>query len=391
MDIRKITTIEERVWSSLCSGLAFGARRSMEDTRKAVAESTPSGDDWGCFTDDGKLMAHVQNERRHTMFDGHEAYTGCIGAVSTFPEYRAGGAVRQIFACIFPDALKAGEVFSYLFPFNHEFYRKFGYETCCDIPAYRFPVSALSAFRFKGWSRLWLPGDDVTEHAAIYDAFSRNYNITHVRSVEAMKGRIHSDPFESRRYTYLLGYDEPCAYITFAYRSENDRKTIEVLDCAWRESEGFRAVLGFLGRYSADYSDILFRMPTNLKLGYIIPDGYALDATKLANGYMVRVINVKKALEMLRKPAGACFTIEVNDPLIPANSGTWRVEGESAMLCEAEADISVSVTALGPMLLGYTDLTMAEYREDVKVYSSRELLEKIFIEKPGYIAPADHF
>jgi acyl-coenzyme A synthetase/AMP-(fatty) acid ligase len=74
MNVRKLTTIDERVWASMSNNLAFGGRNSMANIRKSVEESTRFNDDWGCFTDDGKMMAHVQNERRLTMFDGHKVF-----------------------------------------------------------------------------------------------------------------------------------------------------------------------------------------------------------------------------------------------------------------------------------------------------------------------------
>lgn len=392
MDIRKLTTTDERVWASLSNNLAFGGRNSMANVRKAIEECTRFNDDWGCFTDDGRMMAHVQNEHRLTMFDGHEVYTGCIGCVSTFPEYREGGAVREIFTGhLFPDAYKNGEVFSYLFPFKHSFYRKFGYETCGELPVYTFPVSALNGRRFSGWAKMWLPGDDMTAHTQLYSIFAARYNQAHVRTVEEMKGRIHSDPFESRRYTYLLGNsDSACAFVTFSSRPENGRSIIDVQDCAWLGKEGLDAILGFLARYSADYSDIRIRMPSNMKLAALIPDGKALS-TGAHNVYMARLINAKKALELLKKPEGCEITIEVVDTLIPENNGVWHVAGDNAEKTDAAADITVSVTALAPMLLGYIDLEIAELRDDVKVHSNRETLENIFVEKPNYLTPADHF
>ena len=393
MDIRKVTTIDERVWSAMSNHLAFGGRRSMEDIRKAVEESPASNsDDWGCFTEDGRMMAHVNNEHRLTMFDGHEVLTGCIGCVSTFPEYRESGAVRSIFTeYLFPEAYAKGEVFSYLFPFYHNFYRKFCYETCCEIPVYRFPISALKGRRFGGEAKLWLPGDDMSEHLNVYNGFIRKYNLTHVRSAEEMKGRIHSDPFASRRYTYLLKNGEKaCAYFTFSDERKDGRHCIEVIDAAWLGKEGFDAMLGFLARYTADYEEIIIRMPTDIKLGALIPDGKALGLTAM-NVYMARVINAQKVLALLKKSEGCEFTIEVTDTQIPENNGVWHVAGDKAEKTDAAADISVSVTALGAMALGYIGLDTAEYRDDVKVTANRAILEKVFVEKPLYLNTADHF
>ena len=391
MEIRKLTTVEERFQAALSCNLAFGGRRSMAEIRRSVEENPSAHDAWGCFAEDGKLMAHVQNQRRHSRFDGNDVLTGCIGGVSTFPEYREGGAVRQIFGRLFADAYQSGEVFSYLFPFNHGFYRKFGYETCCALPLYRFPVSALKGRRFTGWAKLWLPGDDVSAHTAIYARFMKRYNMAHVRTEEMMKERISSDPFETRRYTYLLGNSAACAYVSFSHKRKNDRSAIDVQDCAWLGKEGLDAILGFLARYTADYDDVCFRMPGDIKLAALIPDAYALSESELQSGYMARVINVKSSLALVKKPAGTHFTIEVDDPLIPENAGIWRVTDAAVERCSDAPDVSVSATALAPMLLGFMPLSLAELRDDVKVRANRDALAAIFTEKPLYIAPADHF
>ena len=98
-------------------------REKMEaDTREA----------WGAFDDDENktLMAHIINYHYDFLVDGVPVKTGGIGAVSTLPEYRESGAVRAIFNELLPQAYSNGEVLSSLYPFNHKFYRKFGY-ICC--------------------------------------------------------------------------------------------------------------------------------------------------------------------------------------------------------------------------------------------------------------------
>ena len=66
MIIRKLTSIEDRVWASLSNNLAFGGRRSMEDIRKQVEENPSTHDDWGCFTDDGRV--------KYELFDDTVVY-----------------------------------------------------------------------------------------------------------------------------------------------------------------------------------------------------------------------------------------------------------------------------------------------------------------------------
>ena len=104
---------------------------------------------------------------------------------------------------------------------------------------------------------------------------------------------------------------------------------------------------------------------------------------------MIRVVNARKALEAMRKPADCRFVISVSDELIPENNGRWLVQREGVVPTEEEADLCVSEKALGQLISGAVSLREALLREDTKVLKNRETLESIFIRKP--ILVEDHF
>ena len=146
--VRRLTE-QEHFESNMISHVAFHMR--MEDPEKAREESQKlKTEDWGAFTDDGRIMARILNHRFESMLDGQAVANGGIGAVSTLPEYRNSGAIRAIFEKLIPEAYRNGEVFSTLYPFNHAFYRKFGYETVCWQHNYEFVPAVLSGYRFNG-------------------------------------------------------------------------------------------------------------------------------------------------------------------------------------------------------------------------------------------------
>ena len=126
MEVRKLTA-KERFEANIISTVAFHMR--MEDPEKVREESEKETvEDWGAFSDEGKMMARIINNRYTVFLDGHEVQCGGIGAVSTLPEYREEGAIRAIFRDLLSQARKNGEILSALYPFNHAFYRKFGYD-----------------------------------------------------------------------------------------------------------------------------------------------------------------------------------------------------------------------------------------------------------------------
>ena len=99
---------------------------NIENERQKQEAETQ--EDWGAFDDDGKLMARIINNHYDFYLDGKAVKAGGIGGVATYPEYRETGAIREIFKTLLLEAYKNGEVLSALYPFNHKFYRKFGYE-----------------------------------------------------------------------------------------------------------------------------------------------------------------------------------------------------------------------------------------------------------------------
>ena len=67
----------------------------VEAKREAI--EAEKHDDWGAFDEDGTMMARIINNHFLFHLDGQIIPAGGIGAVSTLPEYRNRGAVREMF------------------------------------------------------------------------------------------------------------------------------------------------------------------------------------------------------------------------------------------------------------------------------------------------------
>ena len=141
MEIRLLKG-EERYQARLIATVSFHMR--IDDPQIVKAESEQETyQHWGAFDEDGTLMAHMINHQFESVLDGTTVRNGGIGAVSTLPEYRMTGAVKEIFRKLLPYAYAKGEVISTLYPFSHAFYRKFGYETVCWKREYEFSPKVL--------------------------------------------------------------------------------------------------------------------------------------------------------------------------------------------------------------------------------------------------------
>ncbi len=383
MYVRKLKK-EERFEAGRISMIAFHERLESNPEEKRAECEQETVEDWGAFTDEGTMMARIINNRFLTYFDGHRIENGGIGAVSTLPEYRESGAIKEILLNLLPVAYENGEIISTLFPFNQAFYRKFGYETVCWQHNYEFAPSVLQGYHFVGTAQLWNPADSVVEYTKLYNKFAANYNLAVWRDDERMLNQhIKGEYYKDRKFCYLLSDEEgPSAYLIFQDVHNDPAAILRVEDIAWDGKRGFYAILGFLSRFAADYGMIQMFLPAGVELLSIIQSPRSYEINKVTRqDYMVRVVNVEKLLALMHKPDEDSFVIQVTDEIISANNGIWFVKGDSAVSTDTAPDIIVSERALAQMAVGCVDLDEAILRRDVTLHGNEQVLKKVFIRK----------
>ncbi len=404
MEVRKLAG-EERYAAYLTAVYCFHSR--VEDVEaRHEHQLNVTIEDWGAFDDNNTLMARVINNHFNFYLDGTAVKAGGIGAVATLPEYRNSGAIRAIFKDLLPEAYANGEVISALYPFKHEFYRKFGYETVIGWSQYSLTPELLCRYRFDGEVVKWKQGSPVDDFLAVYNAFAPQYNLAHKRTEEQMLEHMKAEKeYIDRRFSYVLKENgEPIAYVIFKDIKNDPAAILQVQECAWTCRDGFRAVLGFLARFEADYGTIELRLPAGIDLLRVIvtPNAYAVKETVFPN-FMVRVINAKKLLETIKKPGDCDFTIKITDEMIPENNRTYRVlsdrvetvgerfaaNEESAADTTPKADLEINVRALGQLAIGGLTMDEALLRTDVTVNAKEEMLRRVFIPKKIYVG--EHF
>ena len=391
MDIRLLAP-EERFDANVISSIAFHMR--MEDPEKERERSLrETVEDWGAFDDDGRLMARVINHDFTGFVNGRPVRNGGIGAVCTLPEDRESGAIRRIFEKLLPAARAKGEVISTLYPFNHAFYRKFGYETVCQRDDYTFPTSVLRDYRFRGRAVQWKPGDSIAPYLALGQRFASAFSLALLPTEERLrKAHFRGEFYRDKKFAYLLYGEtgEAVAWLIFQDVTLGEyNHRIKVEDLAWLGREGFLALLGFLGRFTADYGSVCLPLPVGMELHHLIHTPQAYDVEKATrNNYMIRVVNVPALLGTLDVPAP--FVLRVADDLLPENAGTWAVSPAGVSPAEGEKpDLSLDVRTLGQLAAGVIDLREAAYREDVDVRGREAVLEQVFRRRPVFVL--DHF
>ena len=345
----------------------------------------------------GKLLAGTWEIDFLMRFDGGSAKMTGIGGVGTLPEARKGGYIRQIFEKILPESYDNGVVFSTLAPFSHDFYRKFGYEIASARNNITISTKQFSNIKPCGEFIHFLPGDDTSNLEKIHSEYIKNINHAVHRDYwhdkKSWKLFTSQDPYSSGVYLYLWKNEKGEAKSYMKYRDNEDdgEHQMNVMELAFIDTEGLYGILGLINGLSSQFSNFKWQMPDFINAWDIIGDAWGVEM-ELRPREMTRVINIKKALEIMRRPEGeGQYVLETEDKNITANSRKYLVEfnaNETKVTKTAKsADIICDVLTLSQLVLGYRTLEniLCTRKEGIEVKNNMETLKRVFTVRPQHL------
>ena len=305
--------------------------------------------------------------------------------------------VRSLFKSLLTGAYADGVVFSCLGPFSHAFYRKFGYELCCPRREMRVPISEFEKFKYAGSHEQIFPGDNTEGLERIHSAYISdiNHGIRRDTWPDNIAWRIFTsrDPYKTGCFVYLWrnGAGEPRGYIKYQHKYAADVSEIEVRELMYLDREALYAQLGFVGKLSAAIREFVWAAPMYVDPSDLVDVAW-VSKQRMITRDMTRVVNVKAALEMMRKPDGeGAYVIETDDAIVPENNGRWLVEygpeGSRVSATQKSADLSCELPALAQLVTGYRPIgeMLFTSRLRVDVAGNMDMLKKVFTPRPQYL------
>lgn len=315
----------------------------------------------GCFDEAGMLIGGVVFLEMDCRFEGHTCRFIGVGGVVTDPVIRRRGAIRQIFETDLPRLYEEGAEISALYPFSHEFYRKFGYELAIVKHHVKFSPSSLRKGLCHAASiRRILPDEPDGGMKQVYEKYMMDKNLGILRPEERWKNLRKGTPWENMKYSYVLynEADEPIAYWVGKMTKESDGALLSIDDLAYVSREGMESIFAMLQSMN-EVSTIKMALPQDMPIRCLMAEPYDVEDESSCGG-MVRIVNAEKVLGMLPAPAlkGSC-TIEVSDGQIAENNGRFTVIGDGEMLTvsrtEHEPDLRCTINGLSALVVNGMD------------------------------------
>ncbi|MCW2847295.1 MAG: hypothetical protein JWR90_1269 [Marmoricola sp.] len=314
--------------------------------------------------------------RRLTVPGGADVPTAAVTAVTVHPPYRRRGLLSAMMRHQLEAIAERGEPLAVLWASESLIYGRFGYG----------PASSRAVL--KGTSRrlAFLPGvatsgsvDEVTREEfqriapGLHASMRADRPGAFVRDDAVWEFALFDVEFArggASELRHVVHYDEAGdadGFATYRFKEnfkeepEGETRIREV----WAEDPAAHAGLW---RYLLDLdlarTFALWCAPVDEPLRHLVTDARAVGTTITDNLYL-RVIDVESALTARKYAAGVDLVIEVDDPLLPANTGRYRLvtdgspDGSTARVTRVTTapDLSLGVLELGSVYLGGVGLT----------------------------------
>jgi len=204
IEYRKVTP-EEKLYVKRLQNMAFSINGDEEQKiREQIEKGECNCDEtYGAIDENGRVLAGMEVVLYSMWFDGQKTDMYGIGMVASMPESRRQGNIRKIFEKVFEDIYAKGAVFSFLFPFSYDYYRKFGYEQSGAAKKYSLPLEHARKLKNNGTAHEYIKGGGARgKLIEIYETYASRHNMMVSRSESRWDGVFDISLFGADRLYY---------------------------------------------------------------------------------------------------------------------------------------------------------------------------------------------
>lgn len=293
---------------------------------------------------------------------------GGIGFVSTYPEYRNVGIMKQVLLRSLETMRKRGQLLSVLSPFSVSFYRHFGWELFFDKVQYELPA--------QQWVPLGKTTGDihrVDELDSDFDFWFNKIKTFYNEQIGTQNGRmIRKDDWWQRLLnrtsdTSFAVHTDEVGQIMGYIRYTIQNLTFELLDFNAISYESQQNLWQFIQSHTAEVEKIIGESSNQESFGtaFLNPQ----FQQRIVRDKMIRIIDVERFLgfypfEKVDKP----LYLNVQDKQAEWNNQVFKIEKEGQVTIvktpKNEEMLTMDVGKLSALMVGYHSLDWYVFRKE---------------------------
>ncbi len=320
--------------------------------------------------DNGEMAACLRIIQLRMLVNGASLPMGGISGVASLPEQRRKGYVGQLLRHSLALMRERGQSISALYTPHPSLYRRYGWMIASSCLKYAFKpkdIAPIATAPPAGSARR-ITAEEWPAAAEVYRRFTAGRNGYLDRDERWWKEAVFQRLYDEKRRpndvaVWAGAGGEPRGYVVYFSGRERrldgpplDRIALDELYAL--DGDAYAGLLRYVLSHDLAH-EITWYCPIDEPFLVAIDDPQRVKSEHFY-GFMLRVVDVEKAVAVRPPPAGApegAFTVHIADASAPWNQGAWRIECAGARLSarrsDAGADISCGADVFAAMYNGF--------------------------------------
>lgn len=319
---------------------------------ESVADEVIPGRMMAVVDDTGTILASGRARPYEQAWGGRHLPMGGIAGVYVEPSARGRGVGSLLMRGLVERMAELGDHVSCLFATAPELYRGVGYEVGGVHTRVRYAAHDLRGLRSLGGGLRPRPAtpDDAEAIHALMRAHQGRHRMTGPKlpSADTWRHQLEDDDL----IHYLVESDGvPTGFVAYSLRAE----TLTVEDLVADTPECSAALWGVVGSGSSAAPKVELYVDPSDPVHLLLPSHQQSEMSNVP--WMLRVIDLAKSVAArgFSPHVTASATLTVDDPILPANTGTWRIDVSAGRATATRAPIeSALADVAGPAAYGPT-------------------------------------
>ena len=335
--------------------------------------------------EDGELQSSLQLNQYKIKLNDKIYDTSYVVGVSTYPQARGKGLMKNIMDFSLTDMYNRGQLVSLLMPIDYRLYRKYGYEHCYDQIEYKLDVESLKSFKVNGEFEK-ATDKHINAMIDIYNSELSNSNGYVVRDKNYYVNLFKEIRCENGHF-YIHKDNDFEGYIIYFINGD----TLFVREMLYKNINSLESMLKFIYNHNTQCKNITIMTPIIDKIRYILSNPRNNDIN-IKPFMMGRIINLEGFLSNLDTEVveSEKIILEVIDNQIEENDGCFEIYIKDNKVniekTNKKPQLTLSINSLSQLAFSYLNLEEVIFLNNLEVEDiCKNVLNNIFIKRDNYI------
>jgi predicted acetyltransferase len=307
---------------------------------------------------------------------------GGIAGVSTYPEYRRHGHVKQLISEALKRMNQNQQYISFLHPFDVHFYRRFGWEVFADSKKISIEKKDLIMIpSVQGKVKRDIPMSERVQIKKVYELFASSHSGMLVRTDDWWQDHVYS---EDHMAAYLNEKGEYEGFMVYNLKN----KELEVVEIITNTHQAAIGIWNFICQHDSMVEKVVVTTSTHDVFPYYLKQ--PKQKIEIEPYFMARIVNVEEFLKTYTfLPTSEKLFIHINDEICNWNMGSYLITDDSitsykekkGSVCAhpPKVGLQMGIGTLTSLLLGYKTAHELYQLEEItgSIEDVRKLQKKI--------------